>query len=353
MAKAGEIVFQIIRMLIISTASFSIAIFLMPVLIKFTRKIGLIKRNIRDSKSAPIFSKLHQHKKNTPTAGGIIIWFTVIFLALILLILSKYLGGIFSYFNFIDRAQTYLPLATLLICGVIGLFDDILGAMQIGPGGGGLRIGIKIILYTLVAVLGAWWFYFRLDWTVLYVPFLGYIQIGWFYIPLFIFIIVASSFSANETDGLDGLAGGVLFFSFASLIVVSLVLHRYHLAVFEASILGALLAFLWYNIYPAKIFMGDTGSMALGTTLGIIAMLTNTALFLPFFGLILVIESLSVIIQTISKKVFHRKIFLSTPIHHHFEALGWPEAQITMRFWIISAVSSGLGIILFFLSRFL
>ena len=122
---------------------------------------------------------------------------------------------------------------------------------------------------------------------------------------------------------------------------------RYDLAVFGGTVVGALLAFLWFNIYPAKFFMGDTGSMALGITMGVIAMLTNTTIFLPFFAVILVLESLSVIIQIISKKIFGRKIFLSTPIHHHFEALGWPETQVTMRFWIISAFFSGLGLVFF------
>ena len=115
--------------------------------------------------------------------------------------------------------------------------------------------------------------------------------------------------------------------------------------------IGALLAFLWYNIYPAKFFMGDTGSMSLGVTIGVVAMLTNTTLILPFFAIILVIESLSVIIQVVSKKLRHKKVFRSTPIHHHFEALGWPESQVTMRLWIISAIFCALGLVVFFLSR--
>ena len=149
---------------------------------------------------------------------------------------------------------------------------------------------------------------------------------------------------------MDGLLGGVSLFAFVALTAVAFVLHRYDLAAFGGAMIGALLAFLWNNIYPAKFFMGDTGSMSLGITIGIIAMLTNTALLLPFFVIILVIESLSVIIQVISKKVRGKKVFRSAPIHHHFEALGWPESQITMRFWIISAISCALGLIIFFLS---
>lgn len=349
----AQIVFQAVRMLILLAVSFGLAFSLTPFITRLLYKFNLTKKNIRDAVSAPIFSRLHQNKSRTPTMGGIIIWGTVISLALFFLILDKFLDGFWGYFNFVNRAQTYLPLVAMLIAGLIGLFDDLLGILKIGPKGGGLRMGLKIILYTLVAVVGAWWFYFRLGWSTFYIPFLGYFEIGWWYLPIFIFIIVASAFSTNETDGLDGLAGGTLLFAFGSLIAVSFVLGRYDLAAMETVILGALLAFLWFNIYPAKFFMGDTGSMSLGVTLGIIVMLTNTALFLPFFAVILVIESLSVIIQVISKKVFHRKIFLSTPIHHHFEAIGWPETQVTMRFWIISALSSALGLALFFLARFL
>ncbi len=348
-----QIIFQVVRMLVLLAVSFGTAFLLTPFVVRLLHKFDLTKKNIRDASSTPIFSRLHQGKSQTPTMGGVIIWGTVIVLAVLFLILDRVSDGFWGYFNFVNRAQTYLPLAAMLIAGLIGLFDDILGILKIGPKGGGLRMGLKIILYTLVAAVGAWWFYFHLVWSTFYVPFLGYFQIGWWYIPIFIFVIIATAFSTNETDGLDGLAGGTLLFAFGSLVVVSFVLGRYDLAAMETVVIGALLAFLWFNIYPAKFFMGDTGAMSLGVTLGVIAMLTNTAVFLPFFAIILVIESLSVIAQTISKKFFHRKIFLSTPIHHHFEAIGWPETQVTMRFWIISALASAIGLVLFFLARFL
>jgi phospho-N-acetylmuramoyl-pentapeptide-transferase len=165
------------------------------------------------------------------------------------------------------------------------------------------------------------------------------------------FIVIATAFSANETDGLDGLLGGVSLFAFGALTTVAFVIGRYDLAAMGGALIGSLLAFLWFNIHPAKFFMGDTGSMAIGITLGIMALLTNTALLLPFFAAIMVLESVSVIIQLTSKKLFKRKVFLSTPIHHHFEALGWPEFQVTMRFWIVSVMLVGCGLILFFLSQ--
>src|SRR3989344_3171056 len=349
---AEDLIFdQTIRIIILTVVAFIVALLVTPLWFKFLKN-NQVKKQIRGSDQAPIFNRLHKSKEGTPTAGGIIIWSTVIGLALIFGILSLVLDGFWEYLSFINRAETYLPLAALFIAAVIGLLDDYLGVMKIGgSNGGGLKVRFKLMFDTIIALVGAWWFYFKLEWTVINVPFLGNFEIGVWYIPIFIFIIVASAFWANETDGLDGLLGGVSLFAFFALTVVAFTLGRYDLAAFGGVTIGALLAFLWFNIYPAKFFMGDTGSMSLGITMGIIAMLTNTSLLLPFFMSIMVFEVLSVIIQLTSKKLFKRKVFLSTPIHHHFEALGWPESQITMRFWIISAVMSVLGVALYFLAR--
>lgn len=336
--------FQAIRILISAIASFVCALIITPFVMNFIRRLELYKQ-IRANAATPIYTNLHKNKKGTPTAGGIIIWGTVLILAVIF-----FFNPIL---NFIDRPQTYLPLASFFIAAAIGFIDDILGILRRGPKSDGISVRHKLLIYCGIAFVGAWWFYYRLDWDILTIPFLYNVNMGLWYMPFFMFIIIASAFSVNETDGLDGLAGGVMLFAFSALTVIAFTLGRYHLATFNAIIVGALLAFLWFNIYPARFFMGDTGSMALGITLGITAMLTNTALLLPFFAFIPMIESLSVIIQMTSKKIFGRKIFLSTPIHHHFEAIGWHESQITMRFWIISAVFSILGLILFFLSRFL
>lgn len=344
-------ILQSARVLGLAIFSFAVALALTPWLARLLDRFQLNKQ-IRSQESAPVFYSLHRHKENTPTMGGAIIWFTTLGLAALFSVLSAIFDGFWSYLNFVDRAQTYLPIAAMLAAALLGLVDDFLGVFRLGSGGGGLRVSQKIVVYTLLSLLGGLWFFYRLGWDTLYVPFLGNVIVGWWYIPLFMFIITASAFSANETDGLDGLLGGVSLFAFFALTVVAFALGRYHLAVFSSVTVGALLAFLWFNIYPARFFMGDTGSMALGITMGVIAMLTNTTLFLPFFAIVLVVESLSVILQLASKKILGRKIFISTPIHHHFEALGWPESQITMRFWIISAVFSALGIALFFTARF-
>jgi len=339
-----------VRRLTFLAVAFLVALSFTPSLLNFLKKMNA-RKQIRSSESAPIYSKLHADKAGTPTMGGIIIWGTVIALAVIFGVLNFFFGGFFKYLNFIDRAQTYLPLAALLIAAILGLADDILGVLKVGPNGGGLKVRHKLIVYFILSAIGAWWFYFRLGWNTLYIPFFGNVIIGAWYIPIFMFIVIATAFSANETDGLDGLLGGVSLFAFAALTVVAFVLQRYDLAAMGGALVGALLAFLWFNIHPAKFFMGDTGSMAIGITLGIMALLTNTALFLPFFASIMVLESFSVIVQLISKKIFKRKVFLSTPIHHHFEALGWPESQVTMRFWIVSVMFVGFGLIVFFLAR--
>ena len=252
------IVLQAIRVIGLSLVSFLVALALTPVIVRLLKKFHVAKQ-IRTGEAAPIFSQLHAKKAGTPTMGGAIIWVTVLGLALIFVILDFLFDGFWTYVNFVDRAQTYLPIAAMLIAALFGLADDIMGVLKIGPHGGGLRMTQKLVLYLLLAIIGALWFYYRLDWSVLHIPFVGNLEIGWLYIPLFIFIIVASAFSANEADGLDGLAGGTLLFAFSALAVVAFSIGRYDLAAFGGMIIGALLAFLWFNIYPARFFMGDTG----------------------------------------------------------------------------------------------
>lgn len=338
-------IFHLSRILGLTTFSFILALIWTPALIHFLEKYRLGKQ-IRQE-GAPIFNKLHQKKKGTPTMGGILIWGTVLFVAMVFWWLSRIgQGTVLANLNFLNRKQTLLPLGALIASALVGLADDLLDVFKKGYNGGGLKVRHRLLIYTAIAAFGAWWFYYKLQWDLIHIPFVGDFNIGWWYIPLFIFILVATAFSVNETDGLDGLAGGALLIAFASFAVIAFSQGKMDLAVFCGVLIGALLAFLWFNIYPARFFMGDTGAMSLGITLGVIAMLTNAFLLLPFIGFILVIESLSVIIQIASKKIRGKKVFLSTPIHHHFEAIGWPETKITERFWIISGVAAVIGLIL-------
>lgn len=337
---------EIIKIFILTTSAFILAMIWTPILTHFLYKYKLGKQ-IRDEASAPIMSSMHKNKSGTPTMGGILIWLTTLFLALLFFYLGEWTNiEILKKLNFLTRSQTLLPLGALVASALVGLVDDYLNVRRIGPNGGGLRMRHRLIIYTLIAVVGAWWFYFKLDWNFIHVPFLGNFVIGPWYIPLFIFIIVATSFSVNESDGLDGLAGGLLLASFGAFGAIAFSQGKYDLAAFCGVIVGALLAFLWFNINPARFFMGDTGAMSLGVTLGIVAMLTNSVLLLPIIGFLFVVESLSVIIQVLSKKIRGKKIFLSTPIHHHLEAIGWPEPKIVMRFWVIAGVMAVIGLII-------
>ncbi|MFA6131242.1 MAG: phospho-N-acetylmuramoyl-pentapeptide-transferase [Patescibacteria group bacterium] len=338
--------FLIAKILTLATLAFLLTVLWTPALTHFLYRYRLGK-SLREKKQAPMYHALHKNKEGTPTMGGVLVWGTTAFLAAIFaIIIFLFPDSFLGQLNFLSRGQTWLPLFALVASGLIGLADDFLNVRRIGRNGGGIDIRHRLLLYAVVACIGALWFYFKLDWNVLYVPFIGDVTIGWWYIPLFIAVVVATAFSVNQTDGLDGLAGGTLVSSFAAFAVISFLQGRYDLAAFCAVIIGALLAFLWFNIFPARFFMGDTGAMSMGVTLAVIALLTNTALFLPVIGLIFVIEAVTTVIQLISKKVFGKKIFLVAPIHHHFEAVGWPEPKVVMRFWVVSWVAAALGIIL-------
>jgi len=343
----------IIKMLLLGSFAFIITMIWTPLLTKFLYKYKLGKQ-IRNSGDTPIFSQLHAKKSGTPTMGGVLIWVTTLTFAIIFNLFSIiWPNSFWGQLNFLERTETWLPIAALVASALVGLFDDWLDVRGKGVlGGGGLTIKHRLVIYTLIASIGAWWFYFKLGKFLFTIPFWHSFDLGWLYIPVFIIIIVATAFSVNETDGLDGLAGGVLLTSYSTYAVIAFMMGKENLAVFCAIIVGALLAFLWFNINPARFYMGDTGAMSLGITLGIIAMLTDTAPFLIIIGSIFVIESLSVIIQLLSKKFrAGKKVFLSAPIHHHFEAIGWPETKIVMRFWVIAGVSAAFGLALFILDR--
>lgn len=327
---------ELVRVLLLAAISFAVAFALAPGLIRLLARLRCAK-TIRAAEEAPVYAKLHAKKAGTPTMGGVLVWGTVLALALALPLFAPSLG-------FLSRAETWLPLGALVASALVGLVDDWLNVKRLGAHGGGLRARHRLAIYAAIASAGAWWFYAKLGWDSLHVPFFGDAQLGLWYAPFFILVIVATAFSVNEADGLDGLAGGSLLTSFGAFAVIAFAQGRYDLAALCGAILGALLAFLWFNIHPARFFMGDTGAMALGVTLGVVAMLTNSALLLPVIGIVFVLESASVILQLSWRKLFRRKLFRSAPFHHHLEAVGWSEPQIVMRLWVVSMVFAALGV---------
>lgn len=329
-----------VRMLLLAFFSFCFSMLITPLYTAVAYKYKWWKQQRTESWSggaATVYQKLHakKHRRNIPTMAGLVF---VISVSLVTL-----LGNL-------ERSETWLPLAGMLGSGVIGLIDDWMNIRGKKGGVAGMRSKIKFVLHSIVALVGGWWLYTKLDVTSLHVPWLGELEIGILMIAVFWLVVVATANAVNITDGLDGLAGGLLVSSFSAYAMIAVAQGQFALAGFCLSIVGALLSYTWFNIYPARFFMGDVGSFALGTALGIIAVQTDTIFILPVIGAVYVAETGSVIINRTSRKLRNgKKVFKSSPIHHHFEASGWPETKITMRFWILGQVSAVAGLIIYLL----
>lgn len=296
-----------------------------------------------DGKDPTIFLTYHQSKFGTPTMGGILIWISIL--------LTVFASRVFSLLGWVEhsllqRGQVYLPLFVLVSLGILGGIDDYLNIRGIGKNRG-LNVLPKVLSLLVISFVGALWFYTKLDINQVDIPYVGSLFLGWWYVPIFMFILFGTANAVNVTDGLDGLAGGLLVIAFGAFGLLAYVEGLMVLAAFCAVCMGAIAAFLWHNVPPALFFMGDTGSLALGGTLAVMAMMIDRPLILPLVGFVFVIEMLSVIIQLLSKKLRGgKKVFLAAPLHHHFEALEWGESKVTMRLWIIGAFASMIGILI-------
>ena len=320
----------------LSVGAFLLAMLLTPLYTYFAYRYKFWKKQRTTStlgEKLEVFTKLHANKftRNIPTMAGVIgiVSITVITLC----------------FNW-DRAQTWLPLAALLGGGIVGLLDDIINIRGQGSGVAGLRSSFKFVMVILMSLVLGWFFYAKLGYTSVHIPFAGDIMLGVWIVPLFVLAVVSTGNAVNISDGLDGLAGGLLSVAYMVFGMIALLQGHLMIAGFCFTVVGALLSYLWFNIYPARFFMGDVGSFAFGTSLGVVAMLTNTLFLLPIVGVIFVVEAGSSLIQIIAKRFFHRRVFISAPIHHHLEAKGWPEVKVTMRFWVIACVAGFLGLLL-------
>jgi len=345
MVPAPDPSLSLLAILGYTSFAFLLGLALTPTFVRFLRGNQLGKQlrvEAVDGKDATIFRKFHAAKSGTPTMGGLLIWGSILFTILFSRMLS--LTGVVD-FSLLQRGQVYLPLFTLVTMGLLGAVDDYFNIAGIGRKRG-LAVMPKIVSLVLISAIGAYWFSVRLGYDQIHVPFWGSVGLGWWYIPLFMFILVGTANAVNITDGLDGLAAGLLVLAFGSFAVVAYFSGWTVLAAFCGVCVGAIAAFLWHNVPPALFIMGDTGALALGGSLGVIALMTDNVLILPFIGSVFVIETLSVIVQLTSKKFRGRKVFLAAPIHHHFEALNWGESKVTMRFWIIGGFLSFLGIII-------
>jgi phospho-N-acetylmuramoyl-pentapeptide-transferase len=324
------------RIATLAAGAFALSMALVPFYTRIGYRYKLWKQPRETAitgEKAPIYHKLHaaKHKRNIPTMGGAVLIVAVVVVTV--------------FFN-LSRSQTYLPLFVLLAAGIVGLFDDYLNIRSEGLGIAGMRGKIKFSLILGIAVIGALYFYYKLGYSLIHVPGVGNFSIGWLYVPLFIAVVVSTANAVNITDGLDGLSGGLLSTAFAVYATIAYFQGNYGIAGFCVTIVGAMLTYTWFNIYPARFFMGDSGAFAFGTTLGVIAMLTNTVFVLPIIAAVFVVEAGSSAVQILSKKIFHRKILLSAPLHHHLEAIGWPETKVTMRLWVIGQIVGVMGLVL-------
>jgi phospho-N-acetylmuramoyl-pentapeptide-transferase len=342
---------NVIKIFFLTTFASALAVAWTPALTNFLYRHKLWRKSARtksiDGKEAKIFYNFHKEKEiSTPRFGGILIWGTVLIVTLVFWCLSQFFPDFFWFqkFNFLSRSQTWLPMFALLAAAIVGLVDDIFQVKKKGKYiAGGLTFWQRFLVVVLIGLVGGLWFYFKLDWETIHLPGNGDFFIGPFYILIFIIVMLAC-WSGGVIDGLDGLAGGAFASMFAAFGIIAFAREQIDLAAFCGVITGTILSFLWFNIPPARFYMGETGSLALTSTLAVVAFLTDSVLVLPIIGGLLVMEAGSVILQLLSKKISKRKIFLSTPIHQHFQARGWPESKIVMRLWIVGIVLAIIGV---------
>ena len=342
-----------IQVLTPAVLAFTIGILMAPALTHYLYKYKAWKKKpgkrSLDGSLAEGFNRLHvEHEVRAPRFGGIVIWGSVCATTILLAVLGNVVGGEFISLNFLSRSETWIPLAAMMAGAVWGFIDDLL---IVRPAGEGLPLSFRLLVVSTLSALGGLWFYFKLDVSTISLPFNAPLEIGWLVIPLFM-VISLGVYASGIIDGIDGLSGGVFGSIFASYALIAFAYGEVDLAAFCAAIVGGLLAFLWFNIPPARFYMSDTGTMALTLSLAVVAFMTDSLgggigiFVLPIVGALLVATVLSNILQVIWKKVFKRKLFLIAPLHHHFEALGWPGYKVVMRYWVLSVVFAFAGVII-------
>ena len=348
---------DIIKVLTPAVLSFAIGIGITPILTHYLYAHRMWKKRAGkrdlDGKDTPLFNRLHETREvGTPRLGGAIIWIAATLTIFGIFLAAEPLRFEFaSRLDFLSRSQTWLPLTALLVGAFVGLSDDVLQIIGGREGeASGLSLRARLAAVGALGLFAGWWFFAKLDVISVGVPFGGELFVGFLLIPLFSLVMLAV-YSGGIIDGIDGLAGGVFAIIFGAYGAIAFFQNQINLAAFCAAILGGILAFLWFNIPPARFYMSETGSMALTLALTVVAFMTdalgegNGLLVLPLIALPLVATSASVIVQLCAKKLLNRKVFRIAPLHHHLEALGWPPHKITMRYWVIGVIAALAGVI--------
>ncbi|OHA89848.1 MAG: hypothetical protein A2832_00980 [Candidatus Zambryskibacteria bacterium RIFCSPHIGHO2_01_FULL_44_22b] len=347
---------DILKIILPTVLTFFIGIGITPFFTRYFYKYKMWKKSPRtEANTSETFNSIHNSSEetSTPRVGGVIIWVSVLLAVCVIYLLSSvFPNELTQKLNFFSRSQTLVPLAAFFLAAIVGLVEDLshIAGRGIIANDSLIYRKIKIILITLIALLISFWFYYKLDYSFIHIPFDGSLNLGIFFIPFFIMVMLAT-FSTSVIDGIDGLAGGVLATTFAAFSLIAFMNQQIDISALSGAIAGAILAFLWFNVPPARFYMGETGMLALTVVLAVIAFLTDSVLVLPIIALPLVLTTLSVIIQIISYKFFNkRRVFKIAPLHLHFLALGWPREKVVMRYWIVSVISAITGVILYLVS---
>lgn len=350
-------IIDVIKVMLPATLAFFVGIAITPLLTHYLYKYKAWKKN--SGKKAigggdtPIFDSLHaEDEKRTPRLGGIVIWVSAFITIVGIWLVSKiFPGETIEKLDFLSRNQTWIPLFTLMVGSLVGLIDDLLEITGKGKYfSGGLPLSKRLMVITVVSGFVSYWFYYKLDVSTIGFPFLENIELGLFFIPFFI-LVTLLIYAGGVIDGIDGLSGGVFASMFIAYSAIAFYQEQFNLAAFSAAIVGGLFAFLWYNVPPARFYMSETGTMGLTLTLTVVAFMTDSlggghgVIVLPIIAFLLLITVASNIIQVLSKKIRGKKVFMIAPLHHHFEAIGWPSYKVTMRYWIVGIITSLIGVI--------
>lgn len=357
------IILSALKVLIPTLFSFIVGILITPALTTMMYTHKMWKRKSRSSENTAAmsleFQKIHnqQEEVNTPRVGGLVVWLSVL-IVLCVACIAQYLIGpmiadhhvvthnILDRINFLSLNQTVLLVVAFFAGSIFGFADDLLQIygkdLQMSDG---IPRKLRIVFVTIVACVGAWWFYSKLGMDTIHIPFYGDVYLGFGFVFLFI-VAMLGVFSGGVIDGIDGLAAGVMIAAFGSYTLIAFSQSQYDLAALGGAIIGGLLAFLWFNVPPARFYLGETGMLGLTMVLAMFAFLTKEVVVLLIIAFPLVATSLSSSIQMFSKKYFHKKVFRIAPLHHHFQAIGWGSPKVTMRYWIVSVICGVTGVIL-------
>jgi len=347
---------DIIKIIFPTVLTFFIGIGITPFFSRYFYRYQMWKKKPRvEADTSATFNHIHNTSSevSTPRIGGVIIWASVLFTVCIIYFLSLvFPSDLFVKLNFFSRSQTLVPLGAFFLAAFVGLADDMLQISGRGAYAEDALVyrKVKVMLVTLIGIVISLWFYYKLDYSSIGLPFNGSLELGILFIPFFIMVMLAT-FSTSVIDGLDGLSGGVLASVFSAFSVIAFINNQIDISALSGALAGGILAFLWFNVPPARFYMGETGMLALTVVLSVIAFLTDSVLLLPIIALPLVATSFSVIIQIVSYKYFNkRRVFKVAPLHHHFQAIGWSREKVVMRYWIVSIICAITGIILVLVS---